>query len=124
MDIIEKKNKLLKLKGVELESVNHIEHYNNCLSPSDPLINEIYKINPSTGLPDNDLRTLNNPNVSITLRNSIGNMQKKIEPTAPSSFDSDVILDANRNVNETDEQYLNRIKDETDKYFSDDSDEE
>lgn len=123
MDIIQKKNKLLKLKGIPLESVNHIEHYNQCSSPSDPLINEIYKINPSTGLPDNDLRTLNNPNVSITLRNAIGNMQKKIDPTAPSSFDSDVILDANRNVNETDEQYLNRIKDETDKYLSDDSDE-
>lgn len=117
------KNKLLKLKGVELESVNHIEHYNKCSSPSDPLITEIYKVNPSTGLPDNDLRTLNNPNVSITLRNAIGNMQKKIDSTAPSSFDSDVILDANRNVNETDEQYLNRIKDETNKYLND-SDEE
>lgn len=119
MDIIEKKNKLLKLKDVGLESVNHIEHYNKCSSPSDPLINEIYKINPSTGLPDNDMRTLNDPNVSVTLRNAIGIMQKKIEPTAPSSFDSDVILDANRNVNETDEQYLNRIKDETNKYLND-----
>lgn len=119
MNISDRKNKLLKLKGIDLEAVNHIEHYNICSSPSDPLITEIYKVNPSTGLPDNDLRMLNNPNVSVTLRNAIGNMQKKIDPTAPSSFDGDVILDANQNVNESNEEYLNRIKDDTDKYLND-----
>lgn len=79
----------------------------------------VYAVNPLTGFPDNDLRIMNDSNVSPTLRQAIHNANHVVSPVGPSSFDDDAVLDSQQQPYESDDEYLDRLQENAQKLNKD-----
>lgn len=118
IDDIKHKNSLLQSMGSEYFNEDVPSHALFDNVQRSELEKTIYAINPLTGFPDSDIGIMNNSTISPTLRQAIQNINHSVEPTAPSSFDDDALLDSVQQPFESKFSYYDRLKQESDEYIN------